>query len=543
MEKQSCHEKFIEQGQPLMAEVEDATNHEHELKLLEAVRLYPKAVAWSVMMSTALVMDGYDLKVKSEPRCPCLFLTCVQLIGSLFAQPAFNEAYGELRTNGKYQISAPWQSGLNNGSNVGQIIGLMLSGYVVERIGFRFTMMIALSVVIPLIFIQFFASSLGVLAVGQVLIGIPLGMFQTVTCVYAMEVMPTCLRAYLTSYVNLCWLFGQLIASGVLRGTLQLSAPWAYRAPFAVQFFWPLPLLIGAFLAPESPWWLVRQRRIDEAKLSVKRLTSKTSVNFDLDKHVALIRATTEHERRLKDETHFATCFKSTDLRRTIIVIGCYCMQVISGSTLRAYATYFFQQAGLATNQAFNMSMVVYAIGIAGVVSSWFFMFRVGRRTLFLIGLSCLTVVYCIIGALGIAQASHPSPGQAWGIGALLLLSSYVANSTIGAVSYTLVSEMPSSLLRSKTVAIARGSYAVINIGANVITPYMLNSTAWNWQAQAGWFWGGACGLGLVFSYFVIPESKNRTVAELDLLFERKISARKFASTQISIAGLTGHRD
>ena len=47
----------------MMVEVEDATNHEHELKLLQAVRLYPKAVAWSVMMSTALVMDGYDLKV------------------------------------------------------------------------------------------------------------------------------------------------------------------------------------------------------------------------------------------------------------------------------------------------------------------------------------------------------------------------------------------------------------------------------------------------------------------------------------------------
>ncbi len=170
-------------------------------------------------------------------------------------------------------------------------------------------------------------------------------------------------------------------------------------------------------------------------------------------------------------------------------------------------------------------------------------MFRVGRRTLFLIGLSCLTVVYCIIGGLGIAQASHASPGQAWGIGALLLISSYVANSTIGPVSYTLVSEMPSSLLRSKTVAIARGSYAIINIAANVVTPYMLNSTAWNWQAQTGWFWGGACALGLAFSYFVIPESKDRTVAELDLLFERKTSARRFASTQISVAGLTGHRD
>jgi len=82
--------------------------------------------------------------------------------------------------------------------------------------------------------------------------GIPLGMFQTVTCVYAIEVMPTHLRAYLTSYVNMCWVsitrleregeylicfqvIGQLIATCVLRGSLNLSSPWAYRVPFAIQ--------------------------------------------------------------------------------------------------------------------------------------------------------------------------------------------------------------------------------------------------------------------------------------------------------------------
>jgi MFS transporter, SP family, general alpha glucoside:H+ symporter len=63
----------------------------------------------------------------------------------------------------------------------------------------------------------------------------PLGMFQTVTCVYAIELVPTSLRAYLTSFVNMCWLLGQLIASGVLRGTLNMPAPWAFRVPFALQ--------------------------------------------------------------------------------------------------------------------------------------------------------------------------------------------------------------------------------------------------------------------------------------------------------------------
>jgi len=79
---------------------------------------------------------------------------------------------------------------------------------------------------------------------------------------------------------------------------------------------------------------------------------------------------TTEHEREVNGGTHYLACFRGTDLRRTIIVIGCYCMQVLSGSTFRSYVTYFFEQAGLPTTQAFNMSIVAYALGLIGTVLS-----------------------------------------------------------------------------------------------------------------------------------------------------------------------------
>ena len=139
----------------LLADAEDATNQDHEMTLSQAVKLYHSAIGWSIVMSTALVMDGFDTK----------------LMASLFAQPAFAERYGKLQPNGKFQIPAPWQSGLNNGSNVGQLIGLSISGWLTERVGFRRTMMLGLLIVPCLIFIQFFAPSLGVLETGQVLLG------------------------------------------------------------------------------------------------------------------------------------------------------------------------------------------------------------------------------------------------------------------------------------------------------------------------------------------------------------------------------------
>jgi SP family general alpha glucoside:H+ symporter-like MFS transporter len=78
----------------------------------------------------------------------------------------------------------------------------------------------ALFSMICFIFIPFFAQNLTTLLVGEVLQGIPWGVFQTMTTAYASEVAPVALRAYLTTYVNLCWVMGQFIAAGVLRSFL-----------------------------------------------------------------------------------------------------------------------------------------------------------------------------------------------------------------------------------------------------------------------------------------------------------------------------------
>ncbi|KAK4078080.1 hypothetical protein Purlil1_12049 [Purpureocillium lilacinum] len=480
-----------ESGEPevaqrdLIAGIEEVTNKDHDLTVIQAFKVYPKAIAWSAVLSAALIMDGYDFK----------------LFGLLVAQPAFNEKYGKLQPDGTYQISAAWQSGLTNGSNIGQMVGLYLAGYLSDKLGFRRSMMITLLVIPYIFFLQFFAPSLAVLEVGQVLLGIPLGILETITCVYAVEVAPTCLRAFLTSYVSQNWVIGQIVAACVLRGVLNVEAPWSYRIPFAVQWLWPIPVAIAVFFAPESPWWL------------------------DIDKTVTLMVLTTEHEREAGSSTTFAACFQGTDLRRTIIVMGCYCMQIIAGTTLRAYSTYFFVQAGLSTTQAFNMSIVTYVLSFLGTCVMWCLMPYVGRRTLFISGL----VALCI----GVPKATS---NLSWAIASLLVVSAFVSYLCSVPVIFALVAEIPSSLLRSKSVAIARLSYTVLNIAANVLTPYQLNPSAWGWGAKSGFFWGGSCILGLTFAYFVVPEPKDKTVAELDLLFKKKVSARKFTAVRVDVS-------
>lgn len=303
------------------------------MTLLQGIRLYPKAIAWSVLISTCIAMEGYD----------------VCLINNFYAFSPFNEKYGVQLADGTYQVPASWQAGLSNGANVGEIIGLFINGIVSERFGYRsvivtifsstvlnsrtykflrYTVMVCLTLIIGFTAIFFTAPNVQVLLVGEILCGIPWGIFQTLTITYASEVCPVALRGYLTTYVNLCWGLGQLIGIGVIKSMIGRTDEWAYRIPYALQWMWPVPLLIGVALAPESPWWLVRKGRFTEAKKALFRLTSTNGeTHFDADETIAMMVHTTALEEKITTGASYLDCFRGTDLRRTEIVCMCWAMQ------------------------------------------------------------------------------------------------------------------------------------------------------------------------------------------------------------------------
>ena len=132
------------------------------------------------------------------------------------------------------------------------------------------------------------------------------------------------------------------------------------------------------------------------------------------------------------------------------------------------------------------------------------------------------------IGSCGLLPASNNA--SRWAIGSLLVVFIFIYQSTVGPITYCLVAEIPSSRLRQKSVALARNVFNISSIVCNILTTQQLNVSAWNWGARAGFFWAGSIALCLTWVFFRLPESTGRSFAELDLLFERRVSARKFAS-------------
>jgi SP family general alpha glucoside:H+ symporter-like MFS transporter len=234
--------------------------------------------------------------------------------------------------------------------------------------------------------------------------------------------------------------------------------------------------------------------------------------------------------------TTYLDCFKGVDLRRTEVSCLTWAVQNLCGAGLMGYSTYFYQAAGLAKSQSFTMSLVQYCIGFIGTLVSWVLMTHFGRRRLYVTGLFCLFSLLMVVGFISLAPKNGGvNVAASWATGSVLLVYTAFYNATVGPVCYSLVAEMPSTRLRNKTVVLARNLYNVFSIVNGFIIPYMLNPTEWNWAGKAGFFWGGLCLCSATWAFFRLPEPKGRTFGELDVLFERKVPARRFRHTQVDL--------
>jgi MFS transporter, SP family, general alpha glucoside:H+ symporter len=111
-----------------------------------------------------------------------------------------------------------------------------------------------------------------------------------------------------------------VLSSGVVRAVVSVQGDLGWRLPFAIQWVWPIPLFIAAYLAPESPWNSVRRNKFDEAKRSLMRLRQDTpDKEAEVESTLAYIRYITELEKSETANASFWECFRGINLRRTEI--------------------------------------------------------------------------------------------------------------------------------------------------------------------------------------------------------------------------------
>ncbi|KAJ6436412.1 maltose permease MAL61 [Purpureocillium lavendulum] len=466
-------------------------------------------------------MEGYD----------------TALLGNFFAYPEFAKKFGSYDpTTETYQVPARWQAGLGNAAGVGAFFGAMLNGLLVDRFGQKMVLLCSLVALSAFIFIVFFATDVTMLLVGEILCGFPWGIFATSSPAYSSEVLPLSLRVYLTSWTNMCFVIGQLLASGVLAGMSTNTSPWAFRVPFAIQWIWPAFLFPILLFAPESPWHLVRKGRIEDARKSLKQLNDLDS--DDIESELSLIIHTNDQEEELlKTNISYWDCFKGVDARRTEIACVAFLGQVTTGPWFAAQGTYFFQQVGLTTDQTYHLNIGGNALGLFFCIISWIFIIpNFGRRTIYLSGTALMAIILFVIAILNI-RTNVKSVGMTQAV--LTLVWTCAFQATIGQIGWALPAEVSSTRLRQKTIVLARNTYYIGSVIASVLQPYFMNPTAWNLKGYTGFFWGGTALLTLIWAFFRLPETKGRSFEELFVLFANRVPTRQFKDYQIDVFDTT----
>ncbi|KAL0931245.1 MFS sp general alpha glucoside:H+ symporter [Colletotrichum truncatum] len=495
------------------ADAIEAELAELKMGVLEAVKLYPMASMWAFIMSTTIIMESY----------------CVFLMGAFVAMNQFQLEYGIKDSKGKYQIEASWQSALQVGGPLGAIIGVCIAGPITSRIGYRWATIGGLMVLNAFIFVFYFANSLAVMFVSQLLEGVPWGIFIANAPAYCSEIVPMRLRAPATQMLQMFWAIGAIIVGGVCYVYESKTDQSAWKVPIALQWMFPTPLAILLYIAPESPWWLVRKGRLDDAAVAVRRLGRASGTN--VEESVAMIRRTIELEKTEK-EPGYVELFRGTDRYRTLIVCGVYAAQNLTGNLIANQAVFFFRQAGIGSQLAFALGLITSALQTVFVMLSWILTTYLGRRTIYVWG-SFINVLFLI--ALGVAGSVGDSTAASLAMASLGLIVSVGFTLGPAPASWVIIAETSAIRLRPLTTGIGRAAYYVVNIPCIFLSTYMLNSTGVDLGGKCGYVWGATGFFCFVMAFFYIPEMKNRSVREIDIMFKRRIPARKWKKTVIDI--------
>jgi SP family general alpha glucoside:H+ symporter-like MFS transporter len=374
-----------------------------------------------------------------------------------------------------------------------------------------------------------------VFLVGEMLLGVPWGVFQGITLPYVSDITPLKLKGPATTMINIFWLIGQLSAAGVMIGTSTIkNVEWSIKAPMIIQYSWLIPLMFVALLAPESPLYLSRNNRDGLAKETLRRLNKDPL--FNAEGSLAVIHAVNRHEEQTSADMGIRGCFRGMNLRRTEIALITYVTQQWVGTPLMSYSLKLLQKGGLTESHSLALTIGMYFLCIISTLCSMAAMRSVGRRKLWMGGL--IAEIACLVSIGSMSFFLEKQPRMSWSIAACLLCFGAIYNFTIGPVCYTIVAETPATRLKAATNSVARGTYIIFAITNLFLVPNLLEDrpTGWGLGAKSAFVWACTATVCLIWAYFRLPEMKDLSPAQVDILFEKGVPARSWSTAVVPVA-------
>jgi sugar porter (SP) family MFS transporter len=402
---------------------------------------------------------------------------------------------------------------------LGALVGALVAGGMADKLGRRKTVLVAAVLFTIGAAVEALAPGTGILVIGRLVVGFGVGVASVAAPLYAAEMAPPRLRGTFVSMYQLAITIGIFLAY-LVDGWLASEDRW--RVMLGMSAIPALLLVLAMLPLPDSPNWYLKSGQDDKALATLR----KARPEADLDAEMATIRSTlTTHQASWGD------VFSPRWRAPLVLGVGLAVLQQFTGiNAVIYYSNTIFAAAGFSTPEQ-QTAATTWAVGAVNVLATFIaiaFVDKLGRRPLLLtglvgMGLSLVTIGICFHDLADLSyDASNTSnaPSDA-GVVMLVAMVVFIASFafSLGPVVWTVINEIYPSSVRGRAVSVATAA----NWGAAwLVTQFFLSLTEAIGESGTFYLFAFMCVVSFVFIWFKQPETKGRSLAEIQEMWERK---------------------
>ncbi|KAJ5781224.1 hypothetical protein N7457_006384 [Penicillium paradoxum] len=402
--------------------------------------------------------------------------------------------------------------------SAGTFFGALFAAPAADFLGRRMGMVAECGVFVFGVILQTAATSIPLFVAGRFFAGLGVGLLSATIPLYQSETAPKWIRGTIVGAYQLAITFGLLLAAIVNNSVKDRNDTGCYRIPVAIQFAWAIILVVGMLILPETPRFLIKQDRYEEATKSLARLRRMDVNDPALIEELAEIQANHEYEMRLGNATYLEI-FRGPLARRLATGCAVQGLQQLAGCNfIFYYGTTFFQNSGI--QNSFTITLITNIINVVSTFPGLYMVEKWGRRPLLMFGAVGMCISQFIVAIVGTAVDSDVSNKV---LIAFVCIYIFFFASSWGPVAWVVTGELFPLKARAKCLSITTATNWLLNWAIAYATPYMVNSGPGNANLESKVFfiWGGCCFICAIFVYTCIYETKGLSLEQVDELYAK----------------------
>lgn len=404
---------------------------------------------------------------------------------------------------------------------IGSIAGVLMSGLLSDKLGRKLTMILSAVMFSVSAIGCAFCADFNQLVVYRIIGGVGIGVVSVVSPLYISEVSVAQYRGRLVSLYQLAVTVGFL---GAYLMNYQLLA-WSESAVFSADGGWvnlifvdevwrgmlgmeTIPALLFfliIFFIPESPRWLIVQRKEQQAFGILERIyQSASEATYQLQETRSMIASSAQSDWRLLLQPGIR---KAVFIGAGIAILG----QFMGVNAVLYYGPSIFENAGLSGGDSLFYQVMIGLVNTLTTILALIIIDKVGRKKLVYYGVSGMVVSLCCI-------AFYFAFGDVWQIPSLVLLFFFLVYVfccavSICAVIFVLLSEMYPTKIRGLAMSIAGFALWIGTYLIGQLTPWMLQSLT-----PTGTFllFAVMCVPYILIIWKLIPETAGKSLEEIE---------------------------